>query len=375
MIEHGICAPSPPSGEEDRGEGVSPRVATSEFAEAPPHPDLLPLKVEKERNRRAKDILGIVAAFLLACAPLSAQPAADYPSHTIRIVVPSPAGGPPDQIARMVATRLADAFGQPVIVENRPGAGGMVGTAHVAKSAPDGYTVLLTTASHTLIPAFTSDVPYDAVKDFTPVTELAENYGQVLLVRPSLPVKSVQELVALARAQPGKLSYGQAGLGTASHIPAVAMLTAANIDMLEVPYKGTSAAMTDLLGGRIDMFFIGPQIGLPFVQDGRLRALALTGNARWKGMPDVPTMQEQGFPGFNVVNWFGAWLPAGAPLGVAAKLQHEIVRALQAQDVQQAFETLGLRAVGSGPADFAHFVAKEAVAAQDIARRVAARKP
>jgi tripartite-type tricarboxylate transporter receptor subunit TctC len=177
----------------------------------------------------------VAAALLLTCAPLVAQSPADYPNHIIRIVVPSPAGGPPDQIARMVATKLADAFGQPVIVENRPGAGGMVGTAHVAKSAPDGYTVLLTTASHTLIPAFTPGVPYDAVKDFTPVTELAENFGQALLVRPALPARTVRELAALARAQPGKLSYGQAGLGTASHIPAVAMLTAANIDMLEVP--------------------------------------------------------------------------------------------------------------------------------------------
>jgi tripartite-type tricarboxylate transporter receptor subunit TctC len=333
-----------------------------------------------EHNHCAKEhsplvrVLGIAATFLLACSSLSAQSPTDYPNRTIRIVVPSPAGGPPDQIARMIATGLADAFGQPVIVENRPGAGGMVGTAHVAKSAPDGYTVLLTTASHTLIPAFTPGAPYDAMKDFTPVTELAENFGQALLVRPALPARTVQELVALARAQPGKLSYGQAGLGTASHIPAVAMLTAANIDMLEVPYKGTSEAMTDLLGGRIDMFFIGPQVGRPFVQDGRLRALALTGSTRWKGMPDVPTMQEQGFPGLNVVNWFGAWLPAGASPEIAAKLQHEIVRALLAPEMRQAFDTLGLRAVGSNPADFARFVAREAVAAQGIAQRVAARK-
>src|SRR5262249_45234661 len=203
--------------------------------------------------------LHITAALLLPCSPASAEPA-DYPNRVIHIVVPSPAGGPPDQIARMVATRLGAAFNQSVIVENRPGAGGMVGTAHVAKTPPDGYTVLITTASHTLIPAFTPNTPYDAVKDFTPVTLLAENYGQVLLGRPSLPGTSVQQLVALARAQPGKLSYGQAGLGTASHIPAEVMLGAADIDMLEVPYKGTSAAMTDLLAGQIDMFFIGPQI-------------------------------------------------------------------------------------------------------------------
>jgi len=320
-------------------------------------------------------ISGAVAAFLwLACAPLAAQPA-DYPNRVIRIVVPSPAGGPPDQIARMLATRLGDAFKQSVIVENRPGAGGMTGTAHVAKSLADGYTVLITTASHALIPAFTPGTPYDPVKDFTPVTELAENYGQALLVRPSLPASSVRELVALARAQPGKLSYGQAGLGTASHIPAVAMLAAAHLDMLEVPYKGTSAAMTDLLAGRIDMFFIGPQIGLPFVQEGKLRALALTGTARWKGMPDVPTMREQGFPGFNVVNWFGAWLPADAPPDVVSRLQVAIVQALHASDMQQAFDTLGLRAVGSSPPAFEIFVAQEAAAAQDMARRVQGHKP
>ncbi len=323
-----------------------------------------------------RTILGIIiAASLLSSSPLAAQPAADYPNRVIHIVVPSPVGGPPDQIARMVAAKLGDAFKQSVIVENRPGAGGMVGTAHVAKSAADGYTMLLTTASHTLIPAFTPDTPYDAARDFTAVTELAENYGQALLVRPSLPVRTVPELVVLARAQPGKLSYGQAGLGTASHIPAIVMLAAASIDMLEVPYKGTSAAMTDLLGGRIDMFFIGPQIGLPFVQDGRLRALALTGTARWKGMPDVPTMQEQGFPGFNVVNWFGAWLPAGAPPEIVARLQGEIAGALHAPDIVTAFDTLGLRAVASSSADFARFVAKEAVAAQDIARRTRGGKP
>src|SRR5262249_36435041 len=227
----------------------------------------------------ARNLASLAAVLLLACAGWSAQaqPTSNYPNKLISIIVPSPSGGPPDQIARMLATKLTTAFGQSVIVENRPGAGGMIGTAYVAKAPPDGYTVLITTASHTLIPAFTPNTPYDAVKDFSPVTLLAENFGQVLLVRPLLPVNTVQELVALARKEPGKLSYGQAGLGTASHIPAEVMLAAANIDMLEVSYKGTSNAMTDLLGGHIDMFFIGTQIALPLVQEGKLRALAVTG--------------------------------------------------------------------------------------------------
>ena len=261
-----------------------------------------------------------------------------------------------------------------MIVENRAGAGGMVGTAYVAKTPADGYTILITTASHTAIPAFTPNTPYDAVRDFTHVTLLAENFGQVLVVRPSLPAKTVQELVALARKQPGKLSYGQAGLGTASHIPAEVMLSAAGIDMLQVPYKGTPAAMTDLLGGHIDVFFIGTQIALPLVQEGKIRALAVTGSKRWKGMPDVPTMQEQGFKDYNIVNWFGAWLPAGAPPEIVARLQTEIAKALQEPDVQKEFDTLGLRSVGSSPEDFARFVAKDAATVLEIARRIEGRQ-
>ncbi len=320
--------------------------------------------------------LGFVIALFIACAALSAQaqPTSGYPNKLVRIIVPSPSGGPPDQIARIIANKLQIAFGQTVIVENRAGAGGLVGTAYVAKTPADGYTVLITTASHTAIPAFTPNTPYDAVKDFTHVTLLAENFGQVLTVRPTLPVKTVQELVAMARKQPGKLSYGQAGLGTASHIPAEVMLGAANIEMLQVPYKGTPAAMTDLLGGHIDVFFIGTQIALPLVQEGKIRALAVTGKERWKGMPDVPTMQEQGFKDYNIVNWFGAWMPAGAPPEIVARLHAEIARALKDPEVEKEFDTLGLRGVGSTPDEFARFVAKDAATIQEVARRIEGRQ-
>jgi tripartite-type tricarboxylate transporter receptor subunit TctC len=318
----------------------------------------------------------VTAALLLWCLGSSApaQAPSGYPNKLVRIIVPSPPGGPPDQIARIVANKLQTALGQTVIVENRAGVGGMVGTAYVAKLPPDGYTILITTASHTAIPAFTPNTPYDAVKDFTHVTLLAENFGQVLVTRPTLPVKSVQELVALARKQPGKLSYGQAGLGTASHIPAEVMLGAANIDMLQVPYKGTPSAITDLLGGHIDIFFIGTQIALPLVQEGKLRALAVTGRERWNGMPDVPTMQEQGFKDYNIVNWFGAWLPAGAPPEIVARLNTEIARALKEPDVQKEFDTLGLRGVGSSPQDFARFVARDAATIQEVARWIEGRQ-
>lgn len=318
----------------------------------------------------------VTVAFLLACAASSAhaQVPSGYPNKLVRVIVPSPAGGPPDQIARIVANKLQTAFGQTVIVENRAGAGGLVGTAYLAKLPPDGYNVLITTASHTAIPAFTPNTPYDAVKDFTHVTQLAENYGQVLVVHPSLPAKTVQELVALARKQPGKLRYGQAGLGTASHIPAEVMIGAANIDMQQIPYKGTPAAMTDLLGGHIDVFFIGTQIALPLVQEGKLLALAVTGKQRWKGMPDVPTMQEQGFPDYNIVNWFGAWLPRGASPEVVARLHAEIARALKDPEVEKEFDKLGLRGVGSTPEEFAQFVAQDAGTIQEVARRIERRQ-
>jgi tripartite-type tricarboxylate transporter receptor subunit TctC len=333
------------------------------------------LKKKKTMSLSRRSLGLVTAALLLSCGGHAvAQPTSGYPNKLVRIVVPSPPGGPPDQIARIVAPKLQTVLGQTVIVENRAGAGGMVGTAYVAKTPADGYTILITTASHTAIPAFTPNTPYDAVRDFTHVTMLAENFGQVLVVRPSLPVKNVQELVALARKQPGKLSYGQAGLGTASHIPAEVMLGSAGIDMLQVPYKGTPAAMTDLLGGHIDVFFIGSQIALPLVQDGKIRALAVTGSKRWKGMPDVPTMQEQGFKDYNIVNWFGAWLPAGAPPEIAARLQTEIAQVLKEPDVQKEFDTLGLRSVGSSPADFARFVAKDAATILEIARRIEGRQ-
>jgi tripartite-type tricarboxylate transporter receptor subunit TctC len=325
-------------------------------------------------SRRSLGFLATALVLAGIALPAQAQAPAGYPNKVVHVIVPSTPGGPPDQIARMVATKLTTALGQPVVVENRAGAGGMIGTAYVAKTPPDGYTMLITTASHTVIPAFTPNTPYDAVKDFSHVTMLAENFGQVLLVHPSVPARNVQELVALARTNPGKLSYGQAGLGTASHIPAEIMLAAANIEMLEVPYKGTPAAMTDLLGNHIDMFFIGTQIALPLVLEGKVRALAVTGKERWKGMPDVPTMREQGFPDFNVVNWFGAWLPAGAPPALVARLQSEIAKTLKEPDMQKEFDTLGLRGVGSSPEEFTKFVAKDAETAREIARRIEGRK-
>jgi tripartite-type tricarboxylate transporter receptor subunit TctC len=307
---------------------------------------------------------------ILALATLTAglSQAQGFPNKPIKVVVPSPPGGPPDLILRAILPKLTASLGQPVIIENRAGAGGLVGTAYVAKLPPDGYTWLFTTASHVNIPPFNENATYDPVRDFTHVTLAAQNFGQALVVNPEVQAKNLPELIALAKKNPGKLTYANAGNGTASHIPAEVMKSMTGTDILSVPYKGIAEATTDLMAGRIDIFFVGTQIALQHVQSGKLRALALTGARRWKGMPDVPTMDEQGLKGFNKVNWFGLWLPAGAPPDIVQKIHAAVAAAVNEPDVKQQFDTLGLEGVAMRPAEFASFVVSEQKAALEIAR-------
>ncbi len=314
---------------------------------------------------------------LQAMAQTATDPVADahYPSKPIRVIVPSPPGGPPDLLMRAIAPKLTASLGQPIIIENRLGAGGLVGTAYVARLPADGYTWLFTTASHTNIPPFNENVTYDAVKDFTHVSLVAQNFGQVLVVPPDSPYKNLNDLIAAAKKDPGKLTYAHAGLGTASHIPAEVMKTMTGTDLLPVPYKGVAEATNDVLASRIDVFFVGTQIALQHVQNGKLGALAITGAKRWKGMPDVPTLDELGLKGFNVVNWFGLWMPAGVKSEIVNRVQMDIVKAINDPDVMKQFDTLGLEGVGMKPEAFASFVTKEAAAAQEIARRVAPASP
>ncbi len=326
--------------------------------------------------RSMRRLLIVASACLVpALAPMAqttdGAAASNYPTKPIRVIVPSPPGGPPDLLMRILAPKLSVSLGQTVIVENRLGAGGLVGTAYVAKLPADGYTWLFTTASHTNIPPFNENVTYDPVKDFTHVTLAAQNFGQVLVVPADSPAKTFKDLIALAKKEPGKLSYGHAGLGTASHIPAEVMKTMTDTEILSVPYKGVAESINDLIAGRIDIFFVGTQIAQQHVQGGRLRALAVTGAKRWKGMPDTPTLQELGLKDFNVVNWFGLWLPIDAPAAIVGRLQAEIVKAVAQPDVIAQFDTLGLEGVGMPSTEFALFVAKEAAAAQQIARNVA----
>jgi tripartite-type tricarboxylate transporter receptor subunit TctC len=324
--------------------------------------------MRKPNRRRA-----VLAAAALAWGLAHAQgtPAGrDFPSKPIKVVVPSPAGGPPDLILRAILPRIGAVLGQPLIIDNRAGAGGLVGTAYVAKQPADGYTWLFTTASHVNIPPFAENVPYDPVKDFTHVTLAAQNFGQALVIHPGVEAKNLQELVALAKKNPGKLTYANAGNGTASHIPAELMKAMTGTDILSVPYKGIGEATTDLIAGRIDIFFVGTNIALPHVQSGKLRALALTGRKRWKGLPEVPTMDEQGLKGFEKVNWFGLWLPAGAPPEIVNRIHAAVAAAVNEPEVKAQFDQQGIEGIAMPPREFAAFVATEAKAAQEIAERI-----
>jgi tripartite-type tricarboxylate transporter receptor subunit TctC len=312
----------------------------------------------------------IAAGSLLLGAAAAQTPPAAWPSKPIRIVVPSPPGGPPDLIVRAIQPKLAATLGQPIVIENRGGAGGLVGTAYVAQQPADGYTWLFTTASHVLIPPFNENAKYDPIKDFTHVTLAAQNFGQAMVIHPDLPFKTVPDLIAYAKQHPGQLTYANAGNGTASHIPAEVMKSMTGVDILSVPYKGIVEATTDLIAGRVDIFFVGTNIALQHVQSGRLRALALTGRKRWKGMPDVPTMDEQGLKGFDKVNWFGVWLPAGAARDIVDRIQQAVFKAVHEPDVAQQFDNLGIEGVGMKPDDFAAFVVSEHKAALAIAQRL-----
>jgi len=309
----------------------------------------------------------LVLVLALAAPALHAQP---WPVKPIHIVVPSPPGGPPDLIIRMLAPKMS--FAQPLVIENRAGAGGIVGTAYVAKTPADGYTWLFTTASHVNTPPFNDNVPFDPVRDFTHVTLAAQNYGQALIVPPAAPYQSVQELIAFARAHPGKLNYGSAGVGTASHIPAELMKSMAGVDIVGVQYKGVAEVMTDVLTGRIDLFFVGTQIAAQQAHDGKVRVLALTGAKRWKGLPHVPSMQEAGFEGYNLINWFGLWLPAGASTDIVKRIHAEVRNALADPDVKHQFDAQGLEGVGMPPAQFADFVEMEARFINQLARKIKA---
>ena len=293
---------------------------------------------------------------LLMMAPAAAQ---TYPDRPIRLLVGFAAGGPADISARVLGDRFAEAWGQPVVVENITGAAGNIATDRVAKAAPDGYTLLLA-ASATIVtnPSLYQKLAFDPVNDLAPISQVCFT-PNLLVVPGDLAAKSVKELVAYARAQPGTLTFGSAGVGTSQHLAGELFKTMAGIDIQHVPYRGIAAVMPDLLGGRLTMAFGNISAVLPQVRAGKLRALAVTSPGRSASVPDLPTMIEEGFAGFDSTAWFALMAPAGTPEPVIAKLHRETARILALPDVRKRFDELGMEVIGNTPADFAAVIKAE----------------
>ncbi|MFI4888155.1 MAG: Bug family tripartite tricarboxylate transporter substrate binding protein [Burkholderiales bacterium] len=314
----------------------------------------------------SRSISHVVSAFcaiaMLTVAPLAlAQGAASYPAKPIRLVVPFPAGGTTDILARAVAQKLSEAWGQQVIVDNRPGAGGNIGSDLVAKSAPDGYTLLMgTVGTHAINPSLYAKMPYDHVKDFAPVI-LVAGVPNVLVVNPSLPVHSVQELIAYAKANPGKLNFASSGNGTSIHLSGELFKTMTGVQMTHIPYKGSAPALTDLVGGQVQLMFDNLPSSLPFIKAGRLRALAVTSGTRAAALPDLPTLAESGLAGFEASSWFGVLAPAGTPRDIVAKLNGAIATWLASPEAREKLSSQGAIAAGGTPDAFARHIAAETV--------------
>jgi len=304
-----------------------------------------------------------VTALLIATAALVAPHAAiaqAWPSKPIRLVVPYTAGGSSDFVARLMAQKLTEGLGQPVTVDNKPGVAGIVGIEIVAKSPPDGYTLaLIGMTTHAANPSLYKTLPYDAVKDFAPIS-VAIVSPLVLVVNPGVPANTVQELIAYAKANPGKVNFGSAGVGNTLHLAGELFKSSAGIDIVHIPYKGASAAVNDLLGGRIQMMIDVVQTPLPHIQAGKLRPLGVTGTARIAQLPQVPTVAESGLPGFNFATWIGIAAPAGTPKAVVDRVHSEMVKALAMPDVKEAFAKQGMEtAPSASPETFAQQIKAE----------------
>jgi len=295
---------------------------------------------------------GAFAAALIALAASAPHAAQTYPARPIRLIVPFPAGGGgADVVGRLVGLRLAEGLGQPVVVENRAGAAGNVGIELVAKAAPDGHTLLVTTPNITISPSLYRKLPYDTLRDLAPVALVAE-VPNLVLVRPALPVKTVKEFVEYARARPGKLSFGGSGVGSSTHLATVLLLNLARIDLLHVAYKGSTQALTAMLGGEIDLVVIGPPSAMQHIQSGRVRALAVLRNERLATLPDVPTIREAGIENSEVTTWYGLLAPAGTPREIVRRLNAEWAKSAAQPETRDRLRAAGIDILASTPEAF-----------------------
>jgi tripartite-type tricarboxylate transporter receptor subunit TctC len=304
-----------------------------------------------------KVILGALAALMLLGSPAAAQ--TGYPEQSIRILVGFPAGTAPDVVARVMADKMAPSLGKPVVIENVSGAGGNIACDKAAKSAPDGYTLVMCgNGSLISAPALFDKIPYDPVKDFAPISQIFVS-NNILVVHPDVPAKSLAELVALAKAKPGELTYGHTGPGTSQHLAGELFKSMAKVDIRAIAYRGSTAILPDLLAGRISIGFTNVVNVAPLVKEGKLRPFAVTSRKRSALVPDLPTLAESGFPGYEAVPWFGLMAPAGTPQAIIDRLYAECVKALAFPDARAALVNQGLELIGGTPAEFAAVIKAE----------------
>ena len=299
-----------------------------------------------------------VSVFILGLACGSAFAQADYPNRSVRIVVPSQPGGGTDIVARVLTAHYSKAFGQSFVVENKPGAGNMIGIEFVACSAADGYTLLAVPATLALNSVLYKKVPYNPIRDFAPIT-LAATAPLVLIVNPSLPAQSLADFIALAKREPGKLSYGTAGIGTAPHLCMELLKSMAGIDLVHVPYKGTAPAAGDVAGGQIAAMFATALTARPMIDAGRVRALAVSGPQRVQALANVPPVAEAGVPGYSAMQWYGLLAPAGTPQPVVARLNAEAIKSLRSAEMKERLAADGAEPQGSTPEEFGALIRSE----------------
>lgn len=300
--------------------------------------------------------IATLAAALVAPAAALAQ---TYPSKPVRLIVPFAAGGPVDTVARLFAARLSETWGQPVVIDNRPGANSIVGSEVTARAAPDGYTLASVSAGFAINVSLYPKLPYDPLRDFTPITTLAFGPG-ILVTHPSLPVRNLKELIALAKAKPGALAFGSSGPGApTSHLGMELLKTTAGINLLHVPYKSMAPALTDILGGQVHMGMPTINVTVQHIRSGRLRAMGVSSLQRSPAMPEVPPLAEVGMPGYEAVNWISFIAPAGVPAAVVEKVHADAAKAAQAQDLRDRLTAAGMDARSMAPAEFAAYVRSE----------------
>ena len=295
-----------------------------------------------------------------------------YPSKPVRIIIPYGVGSTPDIVSRLMAPKLGELWGQPVVVENVVGANGIIATEALVKSPKDGYTLAMIAANHVVTPALYAKVPFDPVKDITPVIAVGD-VQFVLLAQPSLPVTNLGEMIAYAQARPGTVTYGSAGNGSPGHLAGQLLKTMAKIDIVHVPYKAVAQALTDTIGGQITMTMSPTAVGMPHARSGRLRALAVTGGTRSKAAPDVPTMAEAGVPGYALTAWMGLIGPAGLPREVVNKLAEDFARVLKMPDIAEKLTSQGVDLTASSPAEFAALIESDVGKWGRLAREAGAR--